>query len=71
MIARNVIPDSSGFPVRWFGGFAVVELPSGRNAIAAAGRENAIEQPGINLGIGQQPHPVPSWRQEKAAAWVG
>jgi anti-anti-sigma factor len=31
MITRNVIPDSSGFPVRWFGGFAVVELPAGRN----------------------------------------
>jgi anti-sigma B factor antagonist len=28
--ARGVIPDESGFPVRWFGGFAVVGLPTGR-----------------------------------------
>jgi anti-sigma B factor antagonist len=27
--ARGVIPGGSGFPVRWFGGFAVVELPAG------------------------------------------
>ncbi len=30
MNARGVTPGSSGFPVRWSGGFAVVELPSGR-----------------------------------------
>jgi anti-anti-sigma regulatory factor len=30
MSARGVIPGSSEFPVRWSGGFAVVELPSGR-----------------------------------------
>jgi anti-sigma B factor antagonist len=29
MRARGVIPGGSGFPVRWFGGFAVVELPAG------------------------------------------
>ena len=28
MSARGVIPGGSGFPVRWFGGFAVVELPA-------------------------------------------
>jgi hypothetical protein len=27
---RGVVPGSSGFPVRWFGGFAVVESPAGR-----------------------------------------
>jgi anti-anti-sigma regulatory factor len=30
MSARGVIPGNSGFPVRWSGGYAVVELPSGR-----------------------------------------
>jgi anti-anti-sigma regulatory factor len=29
MSARGVIPGGSGFPVRWFGGFAVVEFPVG------------------------------------------
>jgi hypothetical protein len=33
--ARGVIPDSSGFPVRWFGGFAVVELPTDRGLVTA------------------------------------
>ena len=33
--ARDVIPDSSGFPVRWFGGLAVVELPAGRSFLHA------------------------------------
>lgn len=28
MSARGVIPGGFGFPVRWFGGFAVVELPT-------------------------------------------
>jgi anti-sigma B factor antagonist len=155
MTAPNVIPDSSGFPVRWFGGFAVVELPAGRNfltapvlagelcaalddgdaaglivdlsssgvcdlsrldalmraarrardrgswlrlvipdagvrkmvrlvaldevmpvhasvgdAIAAAGRENTIEQPDLNPGGGHQPQPAPRRRQEEAAAWA-
>ena len=36
MSARIVIPDGSGFPVRWFGGFAVVELPAGRGLLTAA-----------------------------------
>jgi anti-anti-sigma regulatory factor len=156
MITRSVIPGSSGFPVRWTSGIAIVELPAGRNfptapalagelyaaldagaatglivdlsssrvsdssrldalmraarqargwgswlrlvipdpdarklvrlvalddvmpvhtsvsdAIAAAGRENAIEQPGISPGIRHQPHPIPRWRQEKAAVWAG
>jgi anti-anti-sigma factor len=31
MSAGCVNPDSSGFPVRWLGGFAVVELPAGRD----------------------------------------
>ena len=35
MIPRIVIPGSSGCPVRWFGGFAVVELPPGRNFLTA------------------------------------
>lgn len=30
MSERGVIPGSSEFPVRWSGGFAIVELPSGR-----------------------------------------
>jgi anti-sigma B factor antagonist len=28
MSAHGVIPGSSGFPVRWLGGFAVAELPA-------------------------------------------
>jgi anti-anti-sigma regulatory factor len=155
-VARRFIPGSSGFPVRWSGGIAIVELPAGRNfptasalagelsaaldagaatglivdlssscvsdssrldallraarrargwgswlrlvipepavrklvrlvaldevmpvhtsvpeAIAAAGRENVIEQPGISPGIGHQPQPVPRWRQDEATAWAG
>jgi anti-anti-sigma regulatory factor len=35
MSTRGVVPDSSGFPVRWFGGFAVVELPAGRGSLTA------------------------------------
>jgi anti-sigma B factor antagonist len=35
MIPRIVIPESSGFPIRWFGGFAVVDLPPGRNFLTA------------------------------------
>lgn len=31
MNARDFVPDISGFPVRWFGGCAVVELPTDRN----------------------------------------
>jgi anti-anti-sigma factor len=31
----GVIPDGSGFPVRWFGGFAVAELPAGRGFLTA------------------------------------
>ena len=61
MIARNAIPDSSGFPVRWFGGFAVVELPAGRNFLTA---------PALTVRRGRhQPHAVPDRPQEKATAW--
>ncbi len=35
MIARNVTPGGSGSLVRRFGGFAVVELPPGRNFLTA------------------------------------
>jgi anti-sigma B factor antagonist len=35
MSARCVIPDNSGFPVRWLGGFAVVELPAGRGSLTS------------------------------------
>jgi hypothetical protein len=27
VVARRFIPGSSGFPVRWSGGIAIVELP--------------------------------------------
>ncbi len=33
MSARNF---GSGFPVRWFGGFAVMRLPDGRGSLTAA-----------------------------------
>ena len=33
--ARGVIPDSSGFSVRWFGRFAVVGLPAGKGFLTA------------------------------------
>jgi anti-anti-sigma regulatory factor len=36
MSARGFTPASSGFLVRWFGGFAVVELPAGRVFLPAA-----------------------------------
>ena len=36
MSGRRVVPDDSGFPVRWLGGFAVVELPAGRGFLAPA-----------------------------------
>jgi hypothetical protein len=35
MSERGVIPGGSGFPVRWFGGFAVVELPAGKGFFSA------------------------------------
>src|ERR1700761_5434269 len=35
MSARGVTPGSSGFSVRWFGGFAVVELPAGKGFLTA------------------------------------
>jgi anti-sigma B factor antagonist len=41
----GVIPDGSGFPVRWFDGFAVVELPAGQRfpgAPALAGELCAV-----------------------------
>lgn len=50
MNARGVIPGSSGFPVRWSGGFAVVELPSGRGfptGSALAGELCAVPDPGV------------------------
>jgi hypothetical protein len=33
--ARGVIPGSSRFPVRWIGGFAVVDLPLGRDFLTS------------------------------------
>lgn len=36
MMSARGVPGSSGFPVRWSGGFAVVELPSGRGFPAAS-----------------------------------
>lgn len=35
MGARDFIQDGSGLPVRWLGGFAVVELPAGRSFLTA------------------------------------
>jgi anti-anti-sigma regulatory factor len=35
MSTCGVVPGSSGFPVRWFGEFAVVELPVGRGSLTA------------------------------------
>jgi anti-sigma B factor antagonist len=35
MSACDVSPGGSGFPVRWFGRFAVVELPAGRSTLTA------------------------------------
>ncbi len=35
MCVRVVTPEGSGFPVRWYGEFAVVELPAGRNFLTA------------------------------------
>jgi anti-sigma B factor antagonist len=35
MSARGTTPGSSGFPVRWFGGFAVVALPAGKGFLTA------------------------------------
>jgi hypothetical protein len=43
--ARCVIPDDSGFPARWLGGFAVVERPAGRGFLtppALAGEPCAV-----------------------------
>jgi anti-sigma B factor antagonist len=34
-VSCGVIPGSSGFPVRWLGGFAVVELPAGKGFLTA------------------------------------
>jgi anti-sigma B factor antagonist len=45
MSARGVIPESSGFPVRWIGGFAVMERPTGRGFLtptALAGKLCAV-----------------------------
>jgi anti-sigma B factor antagonist len=39
MSARGVIPDGSGFPVRWLGGFAVVALPGGSLTVPALAGE--------------------------------
>jgi anti-anti-sigma regulatory factor len=36
MRARGVIPGGSGFPVRWFGGFAVVEFPAAGDFLTLA-----------------------------------
>jgi anti-sigma B factor antagonist len=35
MSTRGVVPDGSGFPVRWFGEFAVAELPADRASLTA------------------------------------
>jgi anti-anti-sigma regulatory factor len=35
MTTRGVVPDGSGFPVRWLGGFAVAELPADRASLTA------------------------------------
>jgi anti-sigma B factor antagonist len=35
MTARGRIPGSSGFSVRWFGGYAVTELPADRSFVTA------------------------------------
>jgi hypothetical protein len=39
---RGAVPDSSGFPVRWFGGFAVVELPADRGLLTAPALAGAL-----------------------------
>jgi anti-anti-sigma regulatory factor len=39
---RGVVPDSSGFPVRWFGGFAVVELPADSGLLTAPALAGAL-----------------------------
>lgn len=54
MTAPTVVPDSSGFPVRWFGGFAVVELPAGRNFLTTpvlAGELGAALDDGDAAGL--------------------
>ncbi len=33
--ARSVTPGGSGFPVRWYGGFAVAEPPAGKRSLSA------------------------------------
>lgn len=35
MSARGLSPGSSGFPVRWFGGYAVTELPADWSFVTA------------------------------------
>jgi anti-sigma B factor antagonist len=35
MSTRKADPDDSGFPIRWFGRFAVVELPADRSLVTA------------------------------------
>jgi anti-sigma B factor antagonist len=54
MIARNVIPERYGFPVRWLGALAVVELPAGRNFLtdpALAGEMCAALDAGDAAGL--------------------
>jgi anti-anti-sigma factor len=51
MGARGVIVDGSGFPIRWLGGFAVVELPTGGGFLtptALAGEVCAVLDAGAN-----------------------
>jgi hypothetical protein len=38
----GAVPDSSGLPVRWFGGFAVVELPADRRLLTAPALAGAL-----------------------------
>jgi anti-sigma B factor antagonist len=54
VIARNAIPGSFGFPVRWFGRFAVVDLSADRNFLttpALAGELCAALDEGDAAGL--------------------
>jgi anti-anti-sigma regulatory factor len=58
MSACGVIPGGSGFPVRWVGGFAVVELPAGRGFLtppALAGEVCAVLDAGATGLIANLP----------------
>jgi anti-anti-sigma regulatory factor len=58
MGARGVIPGGSGFPVRWLGGFAVVELPAAGGFLtppALAGELRAVLDAGAPGLIAELP----------------